>query len=152
MCREFMLYPWALPPSNRSSKLFSHQYLCSKLSLRKVMRGGREAERLFLVLVLAAFLDFAFNLFASLWCRYLGSSTKKYWEELFASCLLCLLCLWACHTYQCCTQWAGELLLQQSGGEWLSCISQKWSGECKFQRDLPELWQQSLTALPVVSL
>lgn len=112
MCREFMQYPWALPPSNRSSRLFSCQYLCSKLSLRKVMGGGREVERLFLVLVVAAFLDFAFNLFASLWCRYLGSSTKKYWEELFASCLLCLLLLWACVMYQCCTQRAGVLLLR----------------------------------------
>ena len=114
MCREFTQCPWALPPSNRSSKLFSRQYLCSKLSLREVMGGGREVERLFSVLFLAASLSFAFNLFASLWCRYIGSSTKQYCDKLFASCLPCLLSGWACCAHQRGVQAVGILLFQQS--------------------------------------
>lgn len=108
MCREFSQHPWPLPPSNRSYKLFSPQYFCSKLSLREVMGGGEEVERLFLVLFLAACLGFAFNLSVSLWCRCVGSSTEQCWEKpwLFI-CLLHLPSLWACHEHQCWVQGAG---------------------------------------------
>lgn len=93
--------------------LFSSVFF-SKLSLREVMGGGREVERLFSVLVLAASFNFAFNLFVSLWCRYIGSSTKQHQEKLFASCLLHLLSVWTRCAYQCWVQGVGALLFQQS--------------------------------------
>lgn len=46
MCRGFTQYPWALPPSNRSSKVLSCQYFCSKLSLREAVGGWKEVESL----------------------------------------------------------------------------------------------------------
>lgn len=83
MCREFSQHLWTLPPSNRSSQLFTPLYFCSKLFLREAMGGGEEVERLFSVLFRAACLGFAFNLSVPLWCRYVGSSTGQYPEKPF---------------------------------------------------------------------